>query len=127
MLCLFDESGTEQHVVILPEREGHIWHCYLPGLKAGQRYGYRMDGPYKPEEGHRFNPYKLLIDPYAKSLTGHPTWNNALFGYETGHKDKDLSFDKTDSAPYMPRSIVVGIPHLIGEIHQDLAIQWKIR
>lgn len=107
ILCLFDEIGAETQVITLPEREGHVWHGYVPGLKAGQQYGFRMDGPYKPQEGHRFNPYKLLIDPYAKQLTGHPKWNNALFGYKTGHKDKDLSFDKTDSAPYMPRSVVV--------------------
>jgi len=107
MLCLFDDEGRETQIIALPEREGHIWHGYFPGMKAGQQYGFRMHGPYKPEEGHRFNPYKLLVDPYAKQLTGHPTWNNALFGYKTGHKDKDLSFDKTDSAPFMPRSIVV--------------------
>ncbi|SHF52859.1 glycogen operon protein [Litoreibacter ascidiaceicola] len=110
MLCLFDEDGAEHQVVTLPEREGHVWHGYLPGLKAGQQYGYRMDGPYEPREGHRFNPFKLLIDPYAKRLTGHPIWNDALFGYKTDHKDKDLSFDKTDSAPYMPRCVVVD-PH----------------
>ncbi len=107
VLCLFDETGQEAENIPLPEREGHIWHGYLPGLKAGQQYGFRMDGPYAPKEGHRFNPYKLLIDPYARQLTGHPTWDNALFGYKAGHKDKDLSFDKTDSAPYMPRSVVV--------------------
>lgn len=107
ILCLFDENGNEYQVVTLPEREGHVWHGYFPGLRPGQQYGYRMDGPYKPEEGHRFNPFKLLIDPYAKQLTGHPKWNDALFGYQTGHKDKDLSFDKTDSAPYMPRCVVV--------------------
>lgn len=107
MLCLFDDAGVEHQVITLPEREGHVWHGYLPGLKAGQQYGYRMDGPYRPEEGHRFNPFKLLVDPYAKQLTGHPKWHDALFGYQTGHKDRDLSFDKTDSAPYVPRSIVV--------------------
>jgi glycogen operon protein len=107
MLCLFDEDGHENEIIPLPEREGHVWHGYFPGMKAGQQYGFRMDGPYKPSEGHRFNPYKLLIDPYAKHLTGHPKWNDALFGYKTGHKDKDRSFDKTDSAPFMPRSVVV--------------------
>ncbi|MCO4849049.1 MAG: glycogen debranching protein GlgX [Yoonia sp.] len=107
MLCLFDENGVENQIITLPERQGHVWHGYFPGMKAGQQYGYRMDGPYKPKEGHRFNPYKLLIDPYAKRLTGHPTWNKALFGYKTGHKDKDLSFDKSDSAPYMSRCVVV--------------------
>lgn len=106
-LCLFDEKGQENQIVTLPEREGHVWHGYLKGLKAGQQYGFRMEGPYAPKEGHRFNPYKLLIDPYAKQLTGHPKWNDALFGYETGHKNKDLSFDKRDSAPFMPRSVVV--------------------
>lgn len=120
MLCLFDEDGNEIHIVTLPEREGHVWHGYLPGLKAGQQYGYRMNGPYKPEEGHRFNPYKLLIDPYAKRLTGHPTWHNALFGYETGHKDNDLSFDKTDSAPYMPRCVVVDPAFNWGETSRPL-------
>ncbi|MFO8126417.1 glycogen debranching protein GlgX, partial [Yoonia sp.] len=107
MLCLFDEDGHENQIITLPEREGHVWHGYFPGMKAGQQYGFRMDGLYDPENGHRFNPYKLLVDPYAKQLTGHPKWNDALFGYQTGHKDKDLSFDKTDSAPYMPRCVVV--------------------
>ena len=106
MLCLFDEDGNENQVIRLPEREGHVWHGYFPGLKPGQQYGVRMDGPYEPKEGHRFNPYKLLIDPYAKQLTGHPVWNDALFGYQTTSKTKDLSFSKTDSAPYMPRCIV---------------------
>ena len=106
-LCLFDDQGQENQIITLPEREGHVWHGYLEGLKAGQQYGFRMDGPYEPNEGHRFNPYKLLVDPYAKQLTGHPKWNDALFGYQTGHKDKDLSFDKRDSAPFMPRSVVV--------------------
>jgi glycogen operon protein len=106
MLCLFDDHGTETQIIPLPEREGHIWHIYLEGMKAGQHYGFRMDGPYAPKEGHRFNPFKLLIDPYAKRLTGHPKWHDALFGYKTGHREKDLSYDKTDSAPYMPRSVV---------------------
>jgi isoamylase len=107
ILCLFDEDGNENQVVTLPEREGHVWHGYFPGMKPGQQYGYRMHGPFAPKDGHRFNPYKLLIDPYAKRLTGHPTWNNALFSYKPGHKDKDLSFNMADSAPYMPRSVVV--------------------
>ena len=106
-LCLFDDAGNEVQIIDMPEREGHVWHCYLSGMRPGQQYGYRMHGPYKPEEGHRFNPYKLLIDPYAKRLTGHPIWNDALFGYDVEHKKADLSFDKRDSAPYMPRSVVV--------------------
>ncbi|MEL7164579.1 MAG: glycogen debranching protein GlgX [Pseudomonadota bacterium] len=106
-LCLFDEAGHEVEIINMPEREGHIWHCYMSGMRPGQQYGYRMHGPYAPEEGHRFNPYKLLIDPYAKRLTGHPVWHDALYGYQAGHREKDLSFDKRDSAPYMPRSVVV--------------------
>ncbi len=107
VLCLFDEAGKATQEIPLPERQGHIWHGYFPGMRPGQQYGYRVDGPYVPEEGHRFNPYKLLIDPYAKQLTGHPAWHDALFGYTPGHKDKDRSFNKVDSAPYMPRCIVV--------------------
>ena len=110
MLCLFDNDGQEHQVLALPERTGDIWHGYIEGLTAGQLYGYRMDGPYEPEKGHRFNPFKLLIDPYAKQLTGHPTWDDALFGYDTKHKDKDLVMDKVDSAPFMPRCVVVD-PH----------------
>ncbi|MFT7189772.1 MAG: isoamylase, partial [Dinoroseobacter sp.] len=106
VLCLFDEQGNESQLVILPECEGHVWHGYVPGMRPGQQYGFRMDGPYKPEEGHRFNPFKLLIDPYAKRLTGHPTWNDALFGYTVGDPKADLSFDKRDSGPYMPRCVV---------------------
>ncbi|MEM6760284.1 MAG: glycogen debranching protein GlgX [Pseudomonadota bacterium] len=106
-LCLFDEAGHEVEIINMPERDGHVWHCYMSGMRPGQQYGYRMHGPYAPEEGHRFNPYKLLIDPYAKRLTGHPIWHDALYGYQAGDRKKDLSFDKRDSAPYMPRSVVV--------------------
>lgn len=106
-LCLFDEAGQESQIVALPERNGHVWHGYIPGMRPGQQYGYRVHGPYEPEQGHRFNPYKLLIDPYAKKLTGHPIWHDALFGYTVGDPAGDLSFDKRDSAPYMPRSVVV--------------------
>lgn len=107
LLCLFDENGNESQVITMPEREGHVWHAYLEGIRPGQQYGFRMDGRYAPAEGHRFNPNKLLIDPYAKKLTGHPVWNDALFSYVPGHKDKDLSFNTADSAAYMPRSVVV--------------------
>lgn len=106
-LCLFDEQGNEVQIVPLPEREGHVWHGYIPGMRPGRTYGYRMHGPFNPTEGHRFNPNKLLIDPYAKQLTGHPVWNDALFGHVVGHKDADLSFDTRDSAPFMPRCVVV--------------------
>lgn len=106
-LCLFDHEGHETQMMILPEREGHVWHGYIPGMRAGQQYGFRMHGPYLPKQGHRFNHNKLLIDPYAKRLTGHPVWNDALFGYNVDDADLDLSFDTRDSAPFMPRSVVV--------------------
>ena len=107
-LCLFSDDGVEEKILIdLPEREGFIWHGHVAGIKAGQKYGYRAHGPYRPDEGHRFNPHKLLMDPYAKGLTGHPEWNPALMSYEVGTKRKDLTFSTTDSAPFMPRSIVV--------------------
>ncbi len=105
VLCLFDLSGRETRID-LPEREGDIWHGHIAGVRPGQLYGFRAHGPYKPAEGHRFNPNKLLMDPYARRLTGHPRWHDALMGYRVGHKDKDLSFDSRDSAPYMPRSVV---------------------
>nr|WP_111298480.1 glycogen debranching protein GlgX [Paracoccus saliphilus] len=105
-LCLFDESGKkEMHRVRLPEMEGGIWFGYLPGVMPGQVYGYRVHGPYAPAEGHRFNPNKLLLDPYARELRGEIIWDDALHGYTIG-KD-DLSYDERDSAPFMPKGVVV--------------------
>ena len=106
-LCLFDANGNEVVNVELPERDGHVWHGFLSGLRPGQRYGYRVHGPYRPDEGHRFNPHKLLIDPYAKRLTGHPEWDLAVFGYDLDSLAKDLSFDTRDSVNFVPRSVVV--------------------
>ena len=108
-LCLFAEPDQDKESIRIriSERSNHIWHVYLPGLLPGQLYGYRVYGPYEPQNGHRFNPNKLLIDPYAKAISGTIKWNNALFGYEVGHADGDLSFDDRDSAPYMPKSVVI--------------------
>jgi glycogen operon protein len=106
-LCLCDEKGNETFLVDLAERDGHIWHGYISGLRPGQKYGYRVHGPYRPEDGHRFNPHKFLIDPYAKSLSGGLAWHDALYGYRVGHSKLDQSFDRRDSARYMPRSVVV--------------------
>ena len=105
-LCLFDEQGNEQRVE-LPEYTNEIWHGYLPEVKPGQRYGYRVHGPYAPAEGHRFNPNKLLLDPYAREIDGDLTWADELYGYTIGHPDGDLSFDERDSAPFMPKAVVV--------------------
>ncbi len=107
-LCLFDTDGvTETARVTLPEYTHEVWHCYLPDARPGQLYGYRVHGPYEPQAGHRFNPNKLLLDPYAKALVGELEWDDALFGYTVGHPDEDLSFDERDSAPFMPKCRVV--------------------
>ncbi len=106
-VCLFSPDGrSETHRIDLPERDGDVWHGYVPGLRPGQLYGLRADGPYAPHEGHRFNYNKFLLDPYAKRLTKHPEWHDSLMGYKVGHPDVDLSFDRRDSAKYMPRCVV---------------------
>jgi isoamylase len=106
-LCLFDSKTKKEKRIRIKEVDGHIWHVYVPNLKPGQLYGYRVYGPYEPQNGHRFNPNKLLIDPYAKALSGAVEWSDALFGYEMGNPEEDLSFSEDDSAPYVPKSVVV--------------------
>lgn len=108
-LCLFDgpEGAREAQRIRMPKYTDHVWHAYLPSVRPGQLYGYRVHGPYAPEVGQRFNPNKLLLDPYAMAISGHLSWHDALFGYTIGHPHGDLSFDERDSAPYMPRSMVV--------------------
>lgn len=108
-LCLFDEpkDAVEKGCVRLADRTNHVWHIYLPGVKPGQLYGYRIDGPFEPGQGHRFNRNKVLIDPYAKAIAGTVSWHDSLFGYQMGHPDEDLSFNDADSAPFIPKSVVV--------------------
>ncbi|MFS8532056.1 glycogen debranching protein GlgX [Sphaerobacter thermophilus] len=107
-LCLFDESGeTEIERIPLREVTAHIWHAYILGLGPGQRYGFRVSGPFAPEEGHRFNPNKLLLDPYARAISGNVNWDAPVFGYPLGHADEDLAFDEQDDAWGMPKSVVV--------------------
>lgn len=106
-LCLFDSKTNREKRIRIREVDNHIWHVYVPQLKPGQLYGYRVYGPYEPQNGHRFNPNKLLIDPYAKALSGRVEWNNAIFGYEMGSPEEDLSFSEEDSAPYIPKSVVI--------------------
>jgi isoamylase len=108
-LCLFKapEDDHESEKIRIKEMSHFVWHVYIPGLKPGQLYGYRIIGPYEPASGHRFNSNKLLIDPYAKAIAGAVHWNDALFGYEIGHPDKDMSFSTFDSAAFVPKSIVV--------------------
>jgi len=104
-LCLFDADGTNEQRVRLTEQTDLVWHCYLPEVRPGQRYGYRVHGRYEPEAGHRFNPAKLLIDPFAKRIDGEVTWDDSLFGYRIG-ADEDEA-DERDSAPFVPKSVVV--------------------
>src|SRR3954462_6411868 len=102
-LCLFDPEGVETRVT-LPEMDGFVWHAFLPGVEPGQRYGYRVHGPNKPEVGLRCNPNKLLLDPYAKAIDGTIEWNEALFGYHFGEPD---SRNDEDSAPNLPKCVVI--------------------
>lgn len=108
-LCLFDSitEDKESIKIKLKEKSHSVWHVYIPDMQPGQLYGYRINGPYNPKEGHRFNANKLLLDPYAKAITGSIQWHDAVFGYEIGHPDEDLSFSHIDSAPYVPKSVVV--------------------
>ncbi|MFC6841164.1 glycogen debranching protein GlgX [Xanthomonas theicola] len=122
-LCLFDERGREVERIALPEYTDEIWHGYLPDARPGQLYGYRVYGPYAPDAGHRFNPNKLLLDPYAKQLVGELKWAPALFGYTIGHKDADLSFDRRDSAAYVPKSAVIDPAFTWGK-DQRLQTPW---
>ncbi|MGY6635190.1 MAG: glycogen debranching protein GlgX [Alkalilacustris sp.] len=106
-VCLFDAGGRETVRVSLPERTGHVWHGRLEGVVAGQRYGLRAHGPFAPEAGHRFNPAKLLIDPYARRLTGRVGWHPSILGYDPqAGGDADLTLCAEDSAPHMPHCVV---------------------
>src|SRR6202789_3962458 len=106
-VCLFDEDGEKElERIELPEYTNQIWHGYLPEVRPGTIYGYRVHGPYEPENGHRFNPNKLLLDPYAVAHRGELKWNPAVFGYKMESGD-DTTFDERDSAPFMPKCVVV--------------------
>jgi glycogen operon protein len=106
-LCLFDSGGKETDRIALPEYRDETWHGYVPGIGPGQVYGYRVHGPYAPEEGHRFNPNKLVLDPYARAHIGELKWDPSVFAYKVGDPAADLSFDERDSAPFMPKCVVV--------------------
>ncbi len=107
-LCLFDRNGRRAPThITLREHTDQVWHCYLPQARPGLHYGYRVHGPYAPSDGHRFNPNKLLLDPYAKSIRGSIRWSNAQFGYRIGHPKQDLSFDRRNDAAGMPRCEVI--------------------
>jgi isoamylase len=123
-LCLFDAKGkSEVQRVELKERSDLVWHCYLPEARPGLLYGFRVHGPYRPKEGHRFNPNKLLIEPYAKDIVGTPLWSDAHFGYVIGSKHDDLSFSRRDNASVMPKCRVIDQTFAWGN-DQPPDIQW---
>ena len=104
-LCLFDDQGSETRVS-LPEVDGFVWHAFLPSVQPGQRYGFRVHGPYDPANGHRCNPNKLLVDPYSKAIDGSFQWDQSLFSYNFGDPD---SRNDDDSAANMPKSVVINL------------------
>ncbi|OAI01416.1 glycogen debranching protein GlgX [Methylomonas methanica] len=123
-LCLFDVRGKDEvQRVELKERSDLVWHCYLPEARPGLLYGFRVHGPYRPQQGHRFNPNKLLIEPYAKDIVGTPLWSDAHFGYRIGAKDDDLSFSRRDNANVMPKCRVIDQAFAWGNDHPP-DIQW---
>ncbi len=114
-LCLFDEADSRKAKTFrFANAPGYMWHCYLPGIKLGQLYGYRVHGPYDPERGERFNPAKLLIDPYAKALAGQLNWDAPVFGYKLGDPEEDLSLRRSTTMPgacrkgWLPPRISIG-------------------
>src|ERR1700749_1310286 len=107
-LCLFDRSGAREEArIVLPEYTDEVWHAYLPDARPNLLYGYRVHGPYDPENGHRFNPNKLLIDPYARQRVGGIKCSPAHFALNIDAKEKDLSFNDSDSASVMPKAKVI--------------------
>ena len=115
-LCLFEPKGKRE-IARLPLnwQTDQVWHCYLPDARPGLLYGYRVHGPHEPKKGHRFNSNKLLLDPYAKSIHGQVKWSSADFGYRIGHRLEDLSFDRSNNAPGMPKGRVIDPSFTWGE------------
>ena len=124
-LCLFSDDGEQElERIELPEDTDEVWHGYLPDARPGTVYGYRVYGPYEPKEGHRFNPNKLVLDPYAKAIVGPLKWDPALFGYQIGSAEEDLSFDERDSAAFMPKSRVIDPAFTWGRAAAKPSIPW---
>jgi isoamylase len=114
-LCLFDSSDQETIRIPMEDNTDQVFHLYLPDARPGQLYGFRVHGPYDPKNGMRFNSNKLILDPYAKSIAGDVSWNDAVFGYKKNDPSLDLSFDERDSARYVPKSVVVNTCFVWGD------------
>ncbi len=120
-LCLFDRFGNKEiKRITLPNCTEHVWHIHIDGLKPGTIYGYRVYGPWDPHAGHRFNPNKLLLDPYCQQLHGRFRWSNLVFGYDQNHKDQDLIIDERDNAHVMPKCVVVNEGDLSSAIRDGV-------
>ena len=125
-LCLFDSQGRREiERVALPEHNEGVWHGYLNDISPGQLYGYRVYGPYDPQHGHRFNANKLLLDPYAKRVSGRIVWSDAHFAYRTGSPREDLSFDRRDNARAMPKATVIDETFNWGRREPRPSISWE--
>ena len=118
-LCLFDspKATRETEKIVLTEHTDQVWHCYIPDARPGQLYGYRVHGPYEPDKGHRFNPHKVVLDPYAKLIGRDLKWDDRLFGYKIGDAKEDLSFDRRDNAAFAPLAAVVDNAFTWGDDH----------
>ncbi len=116
-LCLFDsaDAKTESRRIPLPEQTDMVWHGYLPDLRPGQLYGFRVDGPYDPKAGHRFNPNKVVLDPYAKAIGRPVRWSDEMFAFRVGDPEEDLSFDDRDNAPFAPLAVVIDTAFTWGD------------
>lgn len=135
-LCLFDsaDSNRESERIVLPEQTDMVWHAFLPDVAPGRLYGYRVYGPYEPQQGHRFNPHKVLLDPYAKLVGRRTRWDDSLFGYTIGSADEDLSLDDRDSAAYAPLAAVIDPAFTWGDdrppktaMHKTLIYELHVR
>jgi glycogen operon protein len=125
-LCLFDASGERETARIrLPERTGDIWHGYFRDIALGQAYGYRVHGPYEPSAGFRFNPNKLLLDPYAKAISRRFVWSDTHFAYRRGSKRADLTFDRRDNAPFMPKAVIIAPAERPGTKRSGPSVPWE--
>jgi glycogen operon protein len=116
-LCLFEsaDASKESERIVLPEQTDQVWHCYLPDVLPEQLYGYRVHGPYEPEKGHRFNPHKVVLDPYAKAIGRPLRWDDSLFGYTVGDPAADLSLDDRDNAAFAPLAAVIDTAFTWGD------------
>src|SRR6187401_2376681 len=126
-LCLFGLADDAQETarIELDEPDEYVWTVYLPDVRPGQLYGYRVHGPYAPEQGHRFNPNKLLLDPYARRLAGRLVWSDAHFGFRIGSAREDLSFDRRDNARGMIKAVVVDETFNWGRNEPRPNIPWE--